>query len=200
MAYRLGRSWHLLGHDPWYDSHMSFNYTQPYIVVGAFIVREGKVLLIQENHPPDTGKWNIPAGKLDFGENPFSAARREAFEEAGIDFTPTALLGVHSIYRQDVRGEVHALRLVFTGEAKNNVSLEHGEAVDGIPEIAGYKWLLPEEVLAMDDKLFRYHDIKNLVQNYTDKKQYPLELLEHIVQSPNARKRLVVADEPKRAK
>lgn len=163
---------------------MSFSYTQPYIVVGAFIVREGKLLLIQENHPPDKGKWNIPAGKLDFGENPLDAAKREAFEEAGIDFTPTALLGIHSVYRQDVPGEIHALRLVFVGEANNDVNLEHGDAVDGLAEIADYKWLAPDEVLMMNDELFRYRDVKNLVRDYMDQKQYPLELLKHIVQAP----------------
>ncbi|HEV2403655.1 MAG TPA: NUDIX domain-containing protein [Candidatus Saccharimonadales bacterium] len=162
---------------------MSFSYTQPYIVVGAFIVRDGKVLLVQENHPPDKGKWNIPAGKLDFGENPLDTVKREAFEEAGIDFDPTYLLGIHSIYRKDVPGEVHAFRVIFCGEAKNDVSLEHGEAVDGIAEIADYKWLKLKEVLSIDDKLFRYHDIKDLTRNYLDKTQCPLSLIRHIVQT-----------------
>jgi ADP-ribose pyrophosphatase YjhB (NUDIX family) len=165
---------------------MIFNYTQPYTVVGAFIVRDNKILLIQENHPPDKGKWNIPAGKLDFGENPIDATKREAFEEAGINFTPTALLGIHSIYRKDVPGEVHALRIIFIGEAENDVSLEHGETVDGVAEIADHKWLTPEEVLTMDDSFFRYHDIKNLVQSFLNNKQYPFELVDHIIQEPSA--------------
>lgn len=161
---------------------MSFSYSQPYIVIGAFIVRDGKILLIQENHPPDKGKWNIPAGKLDFSEKPVDAAAREAFEESGIDFKPTAILGINSIYRQDVPGEVHALRIIFTGIAKNNVSLEYGENINGLAEIADYKWLTPSEVLAMDDALFRYKDIKSLVRNYTNKKEYPLELIGSITQ------------------
>jgi 8-oxo-dGTP pyrophosphatase MutT (NUDIX family) len=163
---------------------MSFSYSQPYIVVGAFIERAGKILLIQENHPPDKGKWNLPAGKLDFGENPLAAARREAFEEAGIDFTPSAILGIHSVYRKDTPGEIHALRIVFAGKSSGEVSLDHGEAVDGIAEIADHKWLTPAEILAMDDVLLRYHDVKKLVQDYLDNKRYPLELVDHIIQEP----------------
>lgn len=165
---------------------MNFSYTQPYIVVGAFIVRNGKILLIQENHAPDKGKWNIPAGKMDFGENPLDAAKREAFEEAGINFAPTALLGIHSIYRKDVPGEIHALRVIFLGEANNDISLEHGEAVGGVVEIADYKWATPEEVLAMDDELFRYHDIKDLVRSFLENERYPLELIGHIIQTPSS--------------
>ena len=165
---------------------MTFYYSQPYIVVGAFIVRDGKILLIQENHYPDKGKWNIPAGKLDFGEDPFDTAKREAYEEAGLDFTPTALLGIHSVYRKDVPGEIHALRVIFLGEAKGDVSLDNGETEDGIAEIVDHKWLTPEEVLAMDDELFRYHDIKELTRNFLDKKQYSLETIRHIVQSPES--------------
>lgn len=169
-----------------YNTPMAFVYTQPYIVVGAFVVHEGKVLLIQENHYPDPGKWNIPAGKLDFGENIIKAVTREAHEEAGIDFTPTGLLGIHSIYRQDVPGEVHALRIIFVGDSTHTVSLSHGEPVDGKAEISNYQWLRPDEILTMDESYFRYHDIKPLTQNYIEGNISPLDVVRHIVQLPHA--------------
>ncbi len=160
-----------------------FNYKQPFIVIGAFRVRNGKILLIQENHYPDAGKWNIPAGKLDFGENPQDAARREAYEESGLDFAPTALLGIHSVHRKDVPGELHIMRIVYVGDVSGDVNLEHGEPEDGVTEIADYKWLTPEEVLNMPGTELRYHDIKLLVQKWQQNITYPLEVIEHIVQS-----------------
>jgi ADP-ribose pyrophosphatase YjhB (NUDIX family) len=162
-----------------------FVYSQPFIVVGAFIVRDGKLLLIQENHYPDAGKWNLPAGKLNVGESPMDAARREAFEEAGIAFTPTALLGIHSVHRKDVPDELrelHIMRIVFVGDSLGDVSLEHGEMEGGVTEIADSKWLLLEEVLALDNAQLRYHDIKDLVRRYQQGITYPLEAIEHIVQ------------------
>ena len=162
---------------------MTFNYTQPFTVIGAFVVRDGKILLIQENHDPDKGKWNIPAGKLDFGEDPQKCAAREAFEEAGVKFTPTAVLGIHSVVRDNGQQQVHVMRIVYTGDAEGDVSLEHGEAVDGIEEIADYKWVTPEELLAMEDSVIRYHDIKNLVHNYKAGKTLPLDAIHHFNQA-----------------
>lgn len=163
---------------------MTFNYAQPFILAGAFIVKNGKLLLIQENHDPDKGKWNIPIGKLDFGENPIKAASREAFEEAGLTFVPTALLSIHSVHRKDFleARETHTLRIIFIGNTDGEVSLEHGQPVDGIPEISNYKWLSFDEVLNLDDKELRYRDIKNLVKKYQKQISYPLELIEHFIQ------------------
>lgn len=160
-----------------------FNYQQPFVVIGAFIVRDGKILLIKENHYPDAGKWNIPAGKLDFAEDPLETVRREAFEESGLLFTPTALLGVHSVHRKDVPGEVHAIRVVYVGIVDGEVSLGHGEPQDGVAEIADFAWLTPEEVLKIDDANLRYHDIKLLVKKWQQNITYPLDVINHIVQS-----------------
>jgi phosphatase NudJ len=164
---------------------MSFSYTQPYIVVGALIVSKGKILLLKENHLPDRGKWNIPAGKLDYGENPIDAVKREVFEEAGLKFTPKAILGLHSIHRKDVPGEnssTHVIRVVFTGDFSGELSSVHGEVIDGEPEISEFAWFTPEQILKMDKSLIRYHDIKDYVRDYLQNKSYPLELITHLVQ------------------
>lgn len=164
-------------------------YTQPYIVIGAFIVRDGKVLLVKENHAPDKGKWNIPAGKLDYGENPSEAVIREVFEETGLEFKPMAVLGLHSVHRKDVAkhlandtGTTHVLRIVYLGESQGELTNKHGETEYDEPEISEYKWLTPENILDMDDSVIRYHDLKDYVRDYLAGKNYPLDILKHIVQ------------------
>jgi ADP-ribose pyrophosphatase YjhB (NUDIX family) len=159
-----------------------FNYQQPFTVISALVVRDGKILLIKENHYPDAGKWNIPGGKLNFGESTLDTAKREVFEESGVDFTPTALLGVHSVYRKDVPGEVHAIRIVYVGEAQGEVNLEHGDPQDDVAEIADFAWFTPEEILSLNNAELRYHDIKLLVQKWQQNTTYPLEAIEHIAQ------------------
>ena len=166
---------------------MTFVYTQPYIVVGAIIVSDGKILLLKENHLPDKGKWNIPAGKLDYGENPVDGVKREVYEEAGLKFTPKRILGLHSIHRKDVpakNSSTHVLRIVFTGDFIGKPSSIHGEVLNGEPEISEFKWFTPEEIMGMDKSLIRYHDIKDYVRDFLNNKTYPLELITHIVQLP----------------
>jgi 8-oxo-dGTP diphosphatase len=55
-------------------------------VVAALIVRDGKVLICQRTkYQPMPLKWEFPGGKIETGEQPHDALRRELDEELGID-------------------------------------------------------------------------------------------------------------------
>jgi len=51
---------------------------------------EGRLLLVRHVE----GRWMFPAGAVDPGESPADAARREAWEEAGVLVEPLRILGV----------------------------------------------------------------------------------------------------------
>jgi 8-oxo-dGTP diphosphatase len=54
-------------------------------VVAALIWREGKILVCQRTrHQPMPLKWEFPGGKIEEGEQPRDALRRELEEELGI--------------------------------------------------------------------------------------------------------------------
>jgi 8-oxo-dGTP diphosphatase len=58
------------------------------VTVDAIVVsREPKprVLLIRRKYPPFAGMWAIPGGHVEMGETLEQAARRELFEETGVE-------------------------------------------------------------------------------------------------------------------
>jgi 8-oxo-dGTP diphosphatase len=66
------------------------------MVVGASAVvinDQGEILLHRRS---DNGKWSLPGGSVDPGEQPADAAVREVFEETGIKVVPLRLVGVYS--------------------------------------------------------------------------------------------------------
>lgn len=57
-------------------------------VVAALIFKDGKVLVCQRTrHQTMPLKWEFPGGKIEAGEQPRDALRRELEEELGIDAT-----------------------------------------------------------------------------------------------------------------
>lgn len=55
-------------------------------VVAALIVKDGKILVCQRTrHQTMPLKWEFPGGKIEEGEQPRDALRRELDEELGID-------------------------------------------------------------------------------------------------------------------
>ncbi|MEM6415675.1 MAG: NUDIX hydrolase [Pseudomonadota bacterium] len=67
---------------------------RPMIGVGAVVFRGNDVLLVKRGKPPFEGQWSIPGGRLEFGETLQSAAKREVFEETGVDVEIVDMLGV----------------------------------------------------------------------------------------------------------
>lgn len=55
-------------------------------VVAALIIKDGKILVCQRTrHQTMPLKWEFPGGKIEEGEQPRDALRRELDEELGID-------------------------------------------------------------------------------------------------------------------
>jgi ADP-ribose pyrophosphatase YjhB (NUDIX family) len=71
------------------------HFTDPKVGVGVLIFQEGKILLVQRAMNPEQGKWSIPAGFLDSGEDPKVTAVREVLEETNLRVEITGLVDVY---------------------------------------------------------------------------------------------------------
>lgn len=70
------------------------HFRDPKVAAVVFIENNEQVLLIRRAMNPERGKWALPAGYIDDGEDPREAAVREAREETGLEVTITGLLDV----------------------------------------------------------------------------------------------------------
>jgi 8-oxo-dGTP diphosphatase len=70
-------------------------FTDPKVGVGVLVVHQDRILLVRRNMNPGKGKWSIPAGFVDRGENPQETAVREALEETNLQVEISDLVGVY---------------------------------------------------------------------------------------------------------
>lgn len=158
---------------------MALVYSQTFGVAGAIIEKGGKILLVRETKETAKGKWSHPAGWVDLGENPIETVKREVKEETGLDFTPTHILGVYSLFKKELKEKFnitpHPIKIIFVGNISNEKT---NELHDDVSET---KWFSPEEIDRMDKDTLRDLDIKKMVKDYFADKRYPLELLTHTI-------------------
>jgi 8-oxo-dGTP diphosphatase len=70
-------------------------------VFAAIIDKEGRILCVRMNYA--TRAWTTPGGRVELGESPLDALKREVLEESGLDVVPGELVGVYSKpYKNDI--------------------------------------------------------------------------------------------------
>jgi 8-oxo-dGTP diphosphatase len=80
------------GHRRLTCSECSYIYYMPPAAVTCVIAeRDGELLLVLRKYPPGKGKWCLPAGFIEAGEQPDASAAREVKEETGLDIDITGL-------------------------------------------------------------------------------------------------------------
>jgi mutator protein MutT len=79
---------------------------QPIVGVGAVIIDEGKILLEKRKSAPGRGKWSIPGGLVELGENIEKAVIREVQEETGLVVAEPSLVDVVDHVQMDEKGKV----------------------------------------------------------------------------------------------
>ena len=96
-------------------------YATPKVDVRAAVIKEDKILLVQER---TDNMWAMPGGWADVGDIPSEVAIRETKEESGFDVKPVKVIGVYDANREGGYLELfHAFKIVFLcdligGEAK----------------------------------------------------------------------------------
>ena len=141
---------------------MQAGYATPKIDVRGAVIRDNKILLVQERMD---GKWAMPGGWADLGNAPASVAEHEVWEESGYEVKAEKVVAVLDANRIEPMEFYHAFKIIFL------CSLTGGE-----PRIS-------HETLAVD-----FFDLNNLppLSIYRTNASMLQEVFAH-VQDPNRR-------------
>ena len=108
------------------------------VIVGAAIVRDGRVLAARRTAPSSmAGGWEFPGGKVEPGETEHEALVRECREELGVDVTVGARLG-----DDVVTGSGGLLRVWWAG-------VEGPDEPVPLQDHDDLRWLAPDELASV---------------------------------------------------
>ncbi len=109
--------------------------SQETLVVAAVLRRRGEILIVRRG-PSQSGAgfWEFPGGKVEVGEPPEQALRREIQEELGLSIQIEGLVGevTHAYPKKTIR-----LRLFWASSTSESLVLSEHDA---------FQWLRPKDV------------------------------------------------------
>lgn len=133
--------------------------------VYGLLVWEQKALLIQKARGPYLGKWDLPGGRLEFGETPETALHREIEEETGLTDVRLVLRSAESnllewMYEGSPE-EVYHIGILYdvyleSAEHANDIKIEP----DGEDSL-GAAWFTMEQLGSLALTPFALHMIQN---------------------------------------
>ena len=113
----------------------------PVVAVGAIIVVDDAILLVRRNREPGAGRWSVPGGRVEAGEQLRAAVAREVREETGIEVT----VGDFAGWVERIADPFHFVILDFFA-----VPVGARAAVRAGDDAADARWVPLAEVPALD--------------------------------------------------
>ena len=134
-------------------------YATPKIDIRAAIIKNQKILLVQEKMD---NKWAMPGGWADVGEFPSTAIIRETKEESGLDVIPKKVVGIYDANRDGRPLEFfHAYKIVFLCDIVGGETKVSDETID--VNFFSFDNLPPLSIARTNKK--HISDIKNNIKN-----------------------------------
>jgi 8-oxo-dGTP diphosphatase len=107
------------------------------VALKAIISHEDKVLLLRRSRREElfTEMWDIPGGRMEWGEEPLEALRREILEETGGE---ADILAPVSVWQFQARPDLQVIGITFR-------CVWRGGEVRLGPEHDAFRWATPQE-------------------------------------------------------
>lgn len=129
----------------------------------AIIQYQGKILLIRETaHHGDV--WDLPGGKIEYGELPEQTVVREVREELGLSIKPSKLLGVWHFFTTQHKFQIVCITYLCNVVGEPIIDLTHNPAQG--ESIEEYLWLTVDSTLT-DPQYQLAESLQKLFQELT---------------------------------
>lgn len=123
MLFRISRAWQYM------TTVMGMIFHHPLLGVSIIpLLPNGNIVLIRRR---DTGKWAIPGGFVNWGEDIPTSASRELQEETGLQMLKiNRLVGIYSAPDRDPR--VHSICVVIVADVQGQIAIQDTLEVDEV--------------------------------------------------------------------
>lgn len=133
--------------------------TNTRVAIKAIIEKDDKILILKRSSEEEvyTELWDIPGGKMEFGEKPLEAIKREVLEEANIEIEVGEPFAIWSFMARDdlqVVG-ITIIAKYISGEIK--LSNEHTE----------FEWIDPKDFVKYNADKSLKAEIEKYSQKYS---------------------------------
>jgi len=124
---------------------MDRTFTAARVGVGAVVITDGKVLLVQRGSAPGKGLWAIPGGAVEVGETLQAAAEREILEETGVVIRAGEPIYAFDLIENDESGilKFHYVIIDLKADYISGVPIAADDAEDA-------RWLAPEDLASFN--------------------------------------------------
>ena len=141
---------------------------KPQIAVRAFITNQKEEILIlkRENTAYGNGLWNLPGGKINFGETAEESVKKEIFEETSLNCKSAKFL----FYMDNLPDEttnLHFVALFFECKCTGDIKLNR--------ESSDFKWINNDNLdgfhfaFGNDLAIKKFHELKELKYKLDEK-------------------------------
>lgn len=119
------------------------------VVTVGVVEYDGRFLITRrvDKVPMWHHKWQLPGGKVEPGETPEDAVRREIREETGLIIDALELLGIHTCHWDHPEFVQQTFLLVYRAPTTSNTVVLESDKTDA------HEWVNLDEYLAIPDHL-----------------------------------------------
>lgn len=125
-------------------------YNSRYTTASVILVVDNQIVLVQRAEEPDIGQWDIPGGYLSWEETLEDCAKRELFEETGLQVSDLSLLLIRSDPNWDPLGKQNIdhyyLATAYTGKEQSDAEVSQIKwfPLDALPEKIAFdqRWII----------------------------------------------------------